>query len=122
MIAGGTGITPMLQVIRQIFNDVGDTTRVDLLFANISSADILLKSELDALATAHANFNVHYAIDKEEPGWSGEVGYVSTDMIKKCLPAASDDVTVLVCGPPVMVDKAVIPALDALSYSNRISF
>jgi ferredoxin-NADP reductase len=66
MIAGGTGITPMLQVIRQIFNDVGDTTRVNLLFANVSSADILLKKELDELASAHKNLTVHYAIDKDE--------------------------------------------------------
>ena len=124
MIAGGTGITPMLQVIKQIFNDVGDTTRVDLLFANVSSADILLKEELDALAAAHANLTVHYAIDTAEAGWNGHVGYVSESMIKKTLPSAGDDVAVLVCGPPAMVEKAVVPALDALSYAadSRIFF
>ena len=34
MICGGTGITPMLQVARQIFSDVGDTTKVNMIFAN----------------------------------------------------------------------------------------
>ena len=135
MIAGGTGITPMLQVIRQIFNDVGDTTRVNLLFANVSSADILLKKELDELASAHKNLTVHYAIDKDEPNWNGEVGYVSEEMIKKCdllkrgglmdkLFSSADDTAVLVCGPPAMVEKAVVPALDALNVStdSRIFF
>jgi NAD(P)H-flavin reductase len=32
MVCGGTGITPMLQVIRQIFKDESDTTRVSLLY------------------------------------------------------------------------------------------
>jgi NAD(P)H-flavin reductase len=135
MIAGGTGITPMLQVIRQIFNDVGDTTRVNLLFANVSSADILLKKELDELASAHKNLTVHYAIDKDESNWNGEVGYVSEEMIKKCdllkrgglmdkLFSSADDTAVLVCGPPAMVEKAVVPALDALNVStdSRIFF
>lgn len=34
MIAGGTGITPMLQLIRQIFKDSGDHVKLWLLFAN----------------------------------------------------------------------------------------
>ena len=139
MISGGTGITPMLQVIRQIFNDVGDTTRVNVLFANVSSADILMKKELDELASAHKNLTVHYAIDADEPGWTGEVGYISAEMMKKCelfkpsglmnkLFASADkvdkDTAVLVCGPPAMVEKAVVPALDALKVStdSRIFF
>ena len=44
LVCGGTGITPMLQVIRQIFSDVGDTTRVSLLYANKTPKDILLKA------------------------------------------------------------------------------
>jgi ferredoxin-nitrite reductase len=139
MIAGGTGITPMLQVIRQIFNDVGDTTRVNVLFANVSSADILMKKELDALASAHKNLTVHYAIDADEPGWTGEVGYVSADMIKKCellkpsgllnklfgsADGVDEETAVLVCGPPAMVEKAVVPALDAMNVpiGSRIFF
>ena len=34
LIAGGTGITPMLQIIRAVFKDPQDTTKVFLLFAN----------------------------------------------------------------------------------------
>jgi ferredoxin-NADP reductase len=37
MIAGGTGITPMLQVIQAIFRDTSDkTTTMSLLYANQS--------------------------------------------------------------------------------------
>jgi len=34
MIAGGTGITPMLQLIRVIFKDKNDKLEISLLFAN----------------------------------------------------------------------------------------
>ena len=34
LIAGGTGITPMLQIIRAMIKDPEDETKVHLLFAN----------------------------------------------------------------------------------------
>lgn len=43
MVAGGTGITPMLQVIDHIFADPHDTSNVTLIYANIAEVDILFK-------------------------------------------------------------------------------
>ena len=44
MIAGGSGITPMWQIIQDIFQNISrDTTRVHLLFANKTENDILLR-------------------------------------------------------------------------------
>ncbi|CAI0389617.1 unnamed protein product [Linum tenue] len=40
---GGTGITPMLQVIEEILKNPDDNTKVLLLYANVSPDDILLK-------------------------------------------------------------------------------
>lgn len=83
MIAGGTGITPMLQVIRAIVRGraAGDKTEVDLIFANVTAQDILLKEDLDALAKQDSGIRVHYVLDKPEEGWTGGVGYVTADMI-----------------------------------------
>ena len=49
MIAGGTGITPMLQVIRAILKNPRDTTKLYLIFANQTEEDILLRQELESL-------------------------------------------------------------------------
>lgn len=83
MIAGGTGITPMLQVVRAIIRGraAGDRTQVDLIFANVTPQDILLKEDLDALAKEDSGFRVHYVLDQPPEGWTGGVGYVTGDMI-----------------------------------------
>lgn len=105
MIAGGTGITPMLQVVRAIIRGraAGDKTEVDLIFANVTPQDILLKEDLDALAKEDAGFRVHYVLDKPPAGWTGGVGYVTAEMITQWLPKPASDVKLLLCGPPPMV-------------------
>jgi len=86
MIAGGTGITPMLQIIRAIIRGraAGDTTEVDLIFANVTPQDILLKEDLDELTQQDKKVRVHYVLDKPPEGWTGGVGYVTADMITVC--------------------------------------
>jgi cytochrome-b5 reductase len=107
MLAGGTGITPMFQIIKEALENPADKTNYTLVFANISEEDILLKHELDQLAAAHSNFKVHYVLEKPPAGWTGSVGYITADTIKQFMPAASDaESIVLVCGPPPMM-KAI---------------
>ena len=50
MIAGGTGITPMLQIIRHVLRDPLEKTQMKLLFANQTEDDILLREELEQCA------------------------------------------------------------------------
>ncbi|PWI69175.1 hypothetical protein PCL_01560 [Purpureocillium lilacinum] len=104
MIAGGTGITPMLQIMNAVARGrfSGDVTEIDLIFANVTTEDILLKKELDTLAQ-DADIRVRYVLDKPPQGWKGGVGYITVDMITQWLPAPSPDVKILLCGPPPMV-------------------
>lgn len=53
LVAGGTGITPMFQLARKIFNNPNDKTKVTLVFGNISENDILLKRELEHLENTY---------------------------------------------------------------------
>jgi cytochrome-b5 reductase len=105
MIAGGTGITPMLQIIKAISRgrETGDRTEVDLIFANVNPDDILLKEDLDALAKNDPKFRVYYVLNNPPANWTGGVGFVTADMIKSKLPAPASDVKIMICGPPPMV-------------------
>jgi len=122
MIAGGTGITPMLQVIRAIVrgrprNGGNDRTEVDLIFANVNPDDILLKEDLDTLAKEDEGFKVYYVLNNPPEKWEGGVGFVSADMIKEKLPAPAADIKIFICGPPPMVG-AMKKATESLGYTK----
>jgi len=40
MIAGGTGITPMYQIIKSSMKDASDNTKMALIYANVEENDI----------------------------------------------------------------------------------
>ncbi|KAE8354918.1 NADH-cytochrome b5 reductase [Aspergillus coremiiformis] len=122
MIAGGTGITPMLQIIKAIIrnrprNGGKDTTQVDLIFANVNPDDILLKEELDQLVKEDDGFRVYYVLNNPPEGWTGGVGFVTPDMIKERLPAPAKDIKLLLCGPPPMI-SAMKKATESLGYTK----
>ncbi|KAI4754784.1 hypothetical protein D6C84_10476 [Aureobasidium pullulans] len=107
MIAGGTGITPMYQLIRAICEDDTDLTEVTLLYANRSEADILLHDRLEAFARKYPkNFKVWYMLDQPSESWKGGKGYVTKDIMAERLPSPSPDSKMLLCGPPGMVNAS----------------
>lgn len=140
MVAGGTGITPMLQVIKAIVRgrvSANDRTEVDLIFANVTEQDILLREDLDALTSQDKGIRVHYVLDKPPAGWEGGVGYVTSEMVQvsckrkntnqcafinhlvpqKYLPKPADDVKILLCGPPPMI-SGLKKATESLGFKK----
>ncbi|KAF8507061.1 ferredoxin reductase-like C-terminal NADP-linked domain-containing protein [Russula emetica] len=116
MIAGGTGITPMLQIIRASLKNPEDPTRLSLIYANVNYDDILLKKELDELADKYpSRFRVFYVLNNPPAGWTGGVGFVSKEQIASHLPASHDNIKILLCGPPPMI-TAMKKHLDELKY------
>nr|POE66096.1 nadh-cytochrome b5 reductase 2 [Quercus suber] len=102
LVAGGTGITPMYQLCRAIFNNPSDNTKVSLVFGNISEKDILLRRELEKLENDYPNrFRAFYVLDKPEESWKGGKGHITKDLLKTVIPGPKDgNVKVFVCGPP----------------------
>ncbi|KAJ7462673.1 ferredoxin reductase-like C-terminal NADP-linked domain-containing protein [Mycena galericulata] len=104
MIAGGSGITPMYQIVNAILKNPADRTALSLIYANVNEEDILLKKELDALASAHSDqFKIYYVLNNPPAGWTGGVGFVTKDQIQTHLPASTLDAKILMCGPPPML-------------------
>ncbi|KYO26353.1 NADH-cytochrome b5 reductase 3 [Alligator mississippiensis] len=123
MIAGGTGITPMLQLIRAIMKDKDDPTVCNLLFANQTEKDILLRPELEEVRVEYPDrFNLWYTLDRAPENWEYSQGYVNQDMIRDHMPPPQDDVLILMCGPPPMIQYACTPNLDKLGYIKDMVF
>lgn len=122
MIAGGSGITPMFQVARAILENPKDKTKVHLIYANVTYEDILLKEELDGLASEYpGRFKVYYVLNQPPESWDGGVGFVSMEMIQIHCPAPAADIQILRCGPPPM-NKAMAGHLEALGYAPEMQF
>lgn len=107
MIAGGTGITPMYQLIRAICEDDTNTTEVSLIYANRTEDDILLREELEKFARNYPkNFRLWYMLDHPPENWSYGKGYVTPDVMAERLPGPTPDTKIMLCGPPGMVNAS----------------
>ena len=60
MLAGGTGITPMYQVLLSLLSDPQDETKIDLLYSNSTPEDLILHEDLLALEAAHPRLKVSF--------------------------------------------------------------
>ncbi|KAI5194045.1 cytochrome-b5 reductase [Aureobasidium subglaciale] len=121
LIAGGAGITPMFQALRSVLDNPEDKTHVSLVYANKTESDILLKKELDDLASQYPRrFMTTYVVNESKVNdKSLEKGYVTKDILSKALPAKveGDDIKILVCGPPAMLD-AVAGAKGGMGWAQ----
>lgn len=95
-LAGGIGITPFVSMAKEIKNGTMDAN-LTILYGSASSDDIILKDELDALACDRVR--VVHVLSGDEPGWTGERGFLSAELIKKYV---KGDATYFICGPQVM--------------------
>lgn len=104
MIAGGTGIAPMYQLVRTIFKNPEEKTKVTLVYGNVTEDDILLRKELLELENTYPQrFRVFYVLDNPPKSWLGEKGYISKNLLKTVLPEPKEEnIKIFVCGPSPM--------------------
>lgn len=94
MIAGGTGITPLIQATDHILKN--DTAKVTVVCANKTGKDMLLTEELAALQKAFPGRLTVHKVPEDQ------LGQLTSDKLKKYLPSPSSNVLVMVCGRPPM--------------------
>jgi len=123
MIAGGTGITPMLQIIKAVIKDKSDLTKMFLLYANQTEGDILLRKELEDIQKQHpSRFKLWYTLDRPGEEWPYSKGFVDEEMVKTHLPSSVENSIILMCGPPPMINYACIPNLEKVGYTEQSYF
>jgi len=121
LIAGGTGISPMIQIIRSVSNHPEDKTKVSLLYGNFLEDDILCRDELMYYTATRDNIKAFITLSDPPPHWKMGVGFITEEMMKNHLPAPAADIKIVLCGPPGMI-KAMIPTLKKLGYTDEMIF
>lgn len=155
-IAAGTGITPCYAVLRAAIDGVpgdeaagsNDTTKLRLIYANRHEEDVLLKSDLDALAArSKGRLEIVYTISRpntEAGTWSYRVGRIDEAMLRECaispegmekekkekVGAAEGakaaekeeeeggECLALMCGPHALLEDVCSPALERIGFSK----
>ena len=100
LISGGSGITPVMSMLRTLC-DEGFTGPVTFLHYANSAADMIYASELDAIAEGHDNVTLVRCFNDESE--HGELtGLFSREHLFSAVPDYAD-ATAFLCGPPPMM-------------------
>ncbi|KAK0409821.1 hypothetical protein QR680_004780 [Steinernema hermaphroditum] len=117
MVTGGSGITPMYQIIKAVLTNPKDTTKIVLLYTSRDDKNIILKRELDTFQERYDDrFTVHYVVNNAAKDSTLIEGPITEDLIKEKMPAAADDVAAFISGPPEMVNFVCVPGIDGAGY------
>jgi ferredoxin-NADP reductase len=104
LIAAGSGITPMISMLRYI-DDLKLATSVTLLYCVRTGADIIFQSELARLERSLPNFKYEVCLSQPEPAWKGHTGRVTGEFISQHV-IDLDSPTFFLCGPKGFMDNA----------------
>lgn len=116
MFAGGSGITPMMSLIKSTLDQEPDSI-CSLIYCNRDIDSVIFKNAFDELQTAdEGRFHVIHILDNAPMNWQGYSGLLSHDMLTKLFERIPDwgidKTTYLMCGPEGMM-KNVDTLLEA---------
>ena len=117
-IAGGSGITPFMSMLREIVDRNLDR-EVFLFYGNQSMDDIIFHEELERLTQRFKRIHYFPVIESPPEGYVGAQGYITSDLL---LGVCGDvwDKTFFLCGPKGLYDFC-LPELEAMGVNrNRV--
>lgn len=101
-LAGGSGITPFVSIIRDAVKN-GRTQKMHLLYGSRVPEDVIYAEELAALADRQPNIRYSLVISEPPPGYEGLTGFLTADRIGEQIGDVTGK-TFYICGPNVMYD------------------
>ncbi|MHA1490977.1 MAG: flavin reductase family protein [Promethearchaeota archaeon] len=81
-IAGGSGITPFVSILRDISERVLPLN-VWLFFGCLTEKDILFRDELEEIQEQRPNIKIKYILSEPKPEWTGACGFITKEEILK---------------------------------------
>jgi len=112
LLAAGSGITPMIAMLRYI-DDLCLETDATLLYCVRTRTDIIFRQELEDLRARLKKFQHHVLLSQADAEWTGARGHIDREFIAKSVPDLNGRIFFL-CGPPPFMDKTreILTSLD----------
>ena len=106
VIGGGFAFSTLRSLVVYILDERYRKNYKDItvIYGNRDSGEVLYRDILEEWEQRE-DIKVVLTIDREEEGWTREVGFVAT-IVKKVAPSPNNAMAV-VCGPPIMIRTAV---------------
>lgn len=115
LVAGGSGIVPLMTMIRHRFAS-GSDVPVRLLASWRSFIDIVYRDELAHLAGLNAGLAVMHSLTRSQPAdWGGYRRRIDREMLAAVGWPAAERPLVFVCGPTPLVESVAV-ALTELGH------
>jgi len=104
LIAAGSGITPMISMLRYI-DDLKLATPVTLLYCVRTAADIVFQNEIARLRGSLLNFKYDVCLSRPDPAWNGPSGRLTAEFVTQNVIDLNSP-TFFLCGPKGFMDNA----------------
>lgn len=120
MICGGSGITPIFQVLRAVMQDKSDPTTCVVLDGNRLVEDILCKEDLDVFARENEDrCTLLHTLTQPPEGWTGLKGRIGAELLNEhCKRGEVGESLVLVCGPEAL-EMSVRDVLGEMGWRDE---
>ena len=106
LIGGGSGVVPLMSMIRHRIA-VGSDIHTRLLLSSRTADDIIYRSQLDELSAARDGVGVVYTLTRQAPsGWTGYRRRIDDAMLREVLAPLGDASRIYICGPTLLVEAA----------------
>ncbi|HJZ30345.1 MAG TPA: ferredoxin reductase [Hyphomicrobiaceae bacterium] len=120
LIAGGSGIAPLMAMLRHRAAAGSDVPAV-LIYSSRTFADIIYREELDRMAALSDGPRVFHTLTRQQPaGWSGGARRIDREMLAEVAIAPGRHPRAFVCGPTSLVEQAARSLLALGHTANRI--
>jgi nitrate reductase (NAD(P)H) len=144
MICAGSGITPILQVLRGIYEsddadeekpecwvidsnrkeeDIRESARSLVMKTNLTrltmNASSVCRDTLNTLSSLSSKLKVHHSLSVPPSSWPEQYsrGRITAKTLSSHLPAMEESTLILVCGPDGLISGVVKPGLESLGWN-----